>query len=131
MGIEEFLDVTPWDGLRIGTIEPPPDSSLERIMACDREWCVALSSSGLDVKMDGRSLLASTSPIVLRQVVVDETNLRAEISSLHSTTLSVSLGAEEVVLTLDGVETTVPATAVCVPAGQHIVSIAAAPDTIK
>ena len=69
VGIEEFIDVTPWDGLRFGTLSPPGETTLKRVLAQGRTWSVSLSRAGLSVERDGRPLLQSDRPIVLRHVV--------------------------------------------------------------
>jgi hypothetical protein len=72
IGLEEFLDVTPWAGLTVGSLTPPGETTLRRIRALGRSWTVAMGPQGLRVDADDRTLLASDAPVVLRNLVVGE-----------------------------------------------------------
>ena len=72
MGLEEFLDVTPWGGLTLGSLVPPGETNLRRIRAMGRSWTVALGPDGLRVDADGKTLLASDAPVVLRNLELGE-----------------------------------------------------------
>jgi len=87
VGVEEFLDVTPWDGLRIGTPSPPGDTTLERILVRGRNWTVRLSTGGMKVEEGGRTLLIADQPVVLRHVEIDGSVLTAEVTSHADTTI--------------------------------------------
>jgi len=123
LGIEEFIDVTPWDGLRIGTLAPPPLSTLKNISLCGHTWSVSLSSEGLDATVDGQPLLRTSGIIVLRHVELDARSLTAETLALAPVTLSVSLGSDRVRLRLDGEQREVAADAIVVPAGEHEITV--------
>jgi len=53
IGVEEFLDVSPWDGLRIGSASVSAQTTLRRLRACGHEWTITLAPTGLRVEMDG------------------------------------------------------------------------------
>jgi glycogen debranching enzyme len=126
-GIEEFIDVTPWDGLRIGTLFPPPSTVLDRIRIGGRDWRVALSRSGLSISVDGKELLVFTRPVVLRQFELDCGRIGAKVHAHNPCTGIVSLGTEAVTMTLDGENAICPASAVQIPAGEHSMSIMRTP----
>lgn len=127
MGIEEFIDVTPWDGLRIGTLSPPPATKLDNIPIRGRRWTVSLSPTALHVSVDGQELLTSASPMVLRQFEFANGEIRAHTASVRAVNVAVSLGTDIVSICVDGASCASPATAVLIPAGQHSVSITPAP----
>ncbi len=84
---------------------------------------MSLSNSGLDVAVDGRELLRSTKPIELRHFERRGDELSAKIHAEDPATLTVSLGAGDVTLAVDGANTVCPATAVQIPAGESSVCI--------
>ncbi|UCD23147.1 MAG: hypothetical protein JSW51_08780 [Gemmatimonadota bacterium] len=90
MGIEEFIDVTPWDGLRIGTLAPPPDSTLKNISLCNHIWSVSLSAEGLRITVDGEAMLQTQGVVVLRHVELQEESLAANTLALEPVTLAVT-----------------------------------------
>ena len=123
MGVEEFIDVTPWDGLRIGTLTPPPDTTLRHIRICDHQWSVSLSQTGLTVSVDGDHLLTSTGPMVLRHLEFTDGGFRAATTSAEDVAVVVSLGTEKVQITVDRSTSICSGNDVQIPAGQHSVRI--------
>jgi neutral trehalase len=109
IGIEEFLDVTPWDGLRLGSAAAPGRTALRRLHAQGHEWTVTLAPDLMRVEMDGALLFESDRPIVARQVEVTSGELRAEVTATSETTLrtlagshTVAAGRQRVILPLGG-----------------------------
>ncbi|MEJ2237655.1 MAG: trehalase family glycosidase [Gemmatimonadales bacterium] len=123
IGIEEFIDVTPWEGLRIGSLTPPPKTSLENMVIRGTKYDVAISSGGIHVTVNGAETLRSDGPLVLRQAQLDSDVIVAETLSLEPVTLAVLSGGETVRVKCDGKATESPARQVRVPAGTHHVSI--------
>jgi neutral trehalase len=87
IGIEEFLDVNPWDGLRIGAPAALGRTMLRRLRARGHEWAITLAPDGTRVEMDGDLLFESDRPIVARQVEVTPDELHAELATGAETTL--------------------------------------------
>src|SRR5262249_56192342 len=54
LGLEEFVDVTPWEGLRLGSLAPPPESTLRRLRRGGREGEGAPGPGAPPGKMDGQ-----------------------------------------------------------------------------
>ncbi|NIM50129.1 MAG: hypothetical protein GTN62_07305 [Gemmatimonadales bacterium] len=119
MGVEEFIDITPWEGLRIGTLTPPSSSAVHRIKLVCREWSVALSPHMLRVETGGRVLLRSRDPVVLRHVQVENRMFAAEVTAPKPVVLALDVGAAELRVELDGVTHVTPAEAVRVAPGRH------------
>jgi putative isomerase len=88
LGIEEFADVTPWDGLRVGSLAPPPRSCLRRLPLLGRLWTITLGPQGLVLEADGRELLRSDRPVVLKRVQLGARELTAEAVSHHGVALA-------------------------------------------
>ena len=123
IGIEEFIDVTPWEGLRIGSLAPPPKTSLENMVIRGTKYDIAISSEGMHVTVNGTETLRSDGPLVLRQAQLDSDVIVAETLSLEPVTLAVLSGMETVRVECDGKATESAARQVRVPAGQHRISI--------
>ncbi len=124
-GIEEFIDVTPWDGLRIGSMFPPPSTTLDRLRIGNRQWRVTLSPSGLQLCVNGKKLLNSTKPIVLRYIELTSDRLNARLQAAEDLSLDVSIGSSNVSLAVDSETTVCNASDVRIPVGEHSVSIKA------
>jgi neutral trehalase len=118
-GIEEFIDSTPWDGLRVGTLTPPPSSKIKNIVLNGRRWDILLSPDGYRIDVDGKGLLYSTGPLVLRHLELAAGRLSAETLAIEPASLAVNLHASHLHLTIDGRERDVPAQDVRLPAGTH------------
>lgn len=93
IGIEEFLDVTPWDGLRIGAPAAPGRTVLRRLRARGHAWTVTLAPDGMRVEMDGSLLFESDRLVVARQVEVTADELRAEVTASVETTFRAAGGS--------------------------------------
>ena len=90
LGIEEFADVTPWDGLRFGSLVADGTTALRRLSLAGRRWDVRLGPDGLSVRVDGAHLLTSDSPIVARHVTLERKAVTAEITATRSTAIRTS-----------------------------------------
>jgi neutral trehalase len=87
LGLEEFADVTPWDGLRFGSVDTAGTTVLRRLPLAGRRWDVRLGPDGLSIRMDGAHLVTSDAPIVARHVTLEPKALTAEITATRSTAL--------------------------------------------
>ncbi|MGW8266893.1 MAG: amylo-alpha-1,6-glucosidase [Longimicrobiales bacterium] len=81
IGVEEFLDVTPWAGMTVGSLVPPGETTLRRIRVLGRSWTVAMGPGGLRLDADDRTLLTSSAPVVLRRLEVEAGRLTCETHS--------------------------------------------------
>jgi hypothetical protein len=90
LGVEEFADVTPWDGLRFGSLVAERTTALRRLSLAGRRWDVRLGPDGLSIRVDGAPLLTSDSPIVARHVMLEPKAVTAEITATRSTAIRTS-----------------------------------------
>ena len=102
MGVEEFLDVTPWAGLTVGSLAPPGTTTLRRIRALGRSWTVAMGREGLRLDADGRTLLSTDAPVVLRKLEIEGEHLTCETHSERVTVLRLQYPAPLGALEVDG-----------------------------
>ena len=103
IGLEEFLAVTPWDGLRVGTLTPPgAGSTLRRLRVGGRAWSVRLAPDRLDVEIDGVRRLTATVPVVLRNLVVEADRFSADVHAQAPGELRVELAGSRFRLEVEG-----------------------------
>jgi hypothetical protein len=94
LGMEELADVTPWDGLRFGSVAPPETTVLRRLPLAGRVWDVRLGPDGLSVRVDGAHLFTSDAPIIARHVALERKVLSAEVTAVRSTALRTTAGIQ-------------------------------------
>lgn len=126
IGLEEFVDITPWDGLRFGTPRPPGNVTLRRLPLFGQDWDVSLRSLGMVVSVNGVDILSSNGPLVLRQVTFDATGLTATTKAAEPVTLVLPTVSAPLAVTLDDATTHVDSPKVDIPAGAHTIRVASA-----
>jgi hypothetical protein len=124
IGMEEFLDVTPWAGLTVGSLAPPGETTLRRIRARGRSWTVAMGPEGMRLYAEGRIVLASSAPLVLRNLEMTETSLSCRIHSARAAELRVEIPSAALSAQLDGADLPVRDRRVQLPAGRHFLRVA-------
>lgn len=92
MGVEEYLDVTPWDGFRFGQLNPESKGVLRRLSVLDRHYEVEMSSKRIKLNEEGRELLNSNGPAVFRHFLYTAREISFEVKSLKKRKISVNLG---------------------------------------
>ena len=112
------MDVTPWEGLRLGSLAPPPESTLRRLRRGGHEWEVTLEPRALYVKMDGRPLLRTSGPVVLRNVEVEPGRFRARTNAAQPVTITMA-GDRAWTFEVDGAPASAGRAAVDLPSGRH------------
>ncbi len=124
MGVEEFLDVTPWAGLTVGSLAPPGETTLRRVRARGRSWTVAMGPAGMRLDADGRTLLSTDAPVVLRGLEVGEGEMTFETRSRRPVTLRLRHPAPLGRVSVDG-STAADPVAVDLPPGTHTIRASA------
>ena len=119
IGLEEFLDVTPWSGLTVGSLTPPGDTVARRIRALGHRWTVALSPDGLRLDRSGRTILASDAPVVLRHLEVEDGLLSCRTHAPREVKLRVDHVPTPRRIQLDSRPVTPDATWIPLPPGKH------------
>ena len=86
VGIEEFLDVTPWEGLRIGSAWPPA-AALRNLVAAGHRWSLTFGPTGMRVERDDALLLETSGPVVLRNVTAAAQQMSCDVACVTGTSL--------------------------------------------
>ena len=128
IGVEEFVDVTPWEGLRVGTLTPPAATTLRRLVIRDRSWDVTLSPEGVAVECDGQRMFTTTGPATFRHLERSDQALRATVTCATSVTLCVEGFGPTARVEIDGTIETRSTADIDLPAGQRLVRVEAIPE---
>ena len=91
IGVEEYLDITPWDGFRFGMIEPERQGSLSRLSIQGRHYTVNLSRRKLQLSEDGKKILESDGGAVFRHFIYNENEVSFEVKSLEKRKIQIRL----------------------------------------
>lgn len=93
IGLEEYLDVTPWDGFRFGQLKPEQKGKLKRMSILGRHYEVEMSSSRIKLIEEGKELLRTDAPAVFRHFLYTPREIAFEIKSLKKNRVYINLGA--------------------------------------
>src|SRR5271157_1640146 len=66
VGLEQFMDANPWDGLRFGALSPGSEGRLERLTWQNHTYSVTTGPSKTEIARDGKILLQANAGIVVR-----------------------------------------------------------------
>lgn len=101
--LEELVDVTPWDGLRVGGLRPESRTELTNLDLGPRGRCaLALGPEGLALSLDGRPVLQTDAPTVLRKLRIGPRRLVAEVSCEREVSLRARVDGTRWSVELDG-----------------------------
>lgn len=127
VGIEEYLDFTPWEGFRFGMINPSEKGKLSRISIQGRHYETRVSSSDIKLKEEGDLVLKCNGGAVFRHFLYSEEEVSFEIRSLETRKLQVRfLTKGEYQLFIDGQAAEIfkgKRKKFKVPPGEHTVTI--------
>lgn len=82
MGVEEYIDFTPFQGFRFGTINPEQQGELSRIYFLQRHYEVEISPVTLRLKEEGKEIFRTDGGAVIRQFLYTEHEVSFEIRTL-------------------------------------------------
>ncbi len=94
MAIEEYLDVTPWDGFRFGQLQPKGKGFLRRMDILGRNYEVEISPDRIRLIEEKKELIKTDGPAVFRHFLYSDREISFEIKSLKKRKISISLGRE-------------------------------------
>jgi len=93
IAIEELIDINPWHGLRFGNLDPAEDAAIERYYVSGSHYDVSVSDKHLEVRRDGRFLLAANGPVEVRQVAFTGGRMKFEVRASRSVKLRIGNGS--------------------------------------
>jgi hypothetical protein len=83
IGLEEYLDFTPWEGFRFGMIDPEAKGRLYRVMIQGRHYDAEISRSKILLREEGNDILTVDGAAVIRHFLYAENEVRFEIKSIR------------------------------------------------
>jgi hypothetical protein len=86
--MEQYIDETPWDGLRFGALNPTGNGELSNVMWGLHRYDIAIGPDHLAVKRDGELRLGATAGIVVRNYALDPDRLRFNVKALTPVTIT-------------------------------------------
>ena len=127
VGLEEYIDFTPWEGFRFGMLRPEDSGRLARVAIQGRHYEVEVSESETILREEGETLLEANRAAVFRQFLYGEREVSFRVKTLDPLRVSVELpkkGKYQVLLDGGELEVFSGRTAkVRVPEGDHTVVI--------
>ncbi|MFC2168961.1 amylo-alpha-1,6-glucosidase [Acidobacteriota bacterium] len=94
IGLEEFLDFTPWEGFRFGILKPEKKGRLSRVSIQGRHYDLEISSSKMSLKEEGKQILEANGGAVFRHFLYSESEVSFEIKSLRQRELKIQFLTE-------------------------------------
>jgi hypothetical protein len=120
--MEQYMDETPWDGIRFGALNPPDAGDLSNILWNHHRYEIAIGPDHTAMTRDGEVRLEATAGVVVRNYELDPGRLSFAVKSLRpvnvttresaSGTLSLRVdarAAQTMTVQRGGVSFTVPA----------------------
>jgi glycogen debranching enzyme len=127
MGVEEYLDFTPWEGFRIGMLKPDDKGTLSRLSIQGRQYEVRVSDSGTSLREEGEEILWADGGAVFRHFLYNESEVSFEVKTMKKRVIRLHfLGKGKYQLLVDGREMDVfkgDSVKFEVPEGDHTVVV--------
>jgi len=89
IGLEEYLDFTPWDGFRFGMIKPEEKGKLSRISIQGRHYDVEVRPSEIKLIEEGKEIIKANRSAVFRHFLYSESEISFETKSLEQIEIKV------------------------------------------
>jgi glycogen debranching enzyme len=82
IALEEFLDVTPWEGFRFGMINPEKKGRLSRIAIQGRHYDIEVKKSSIKLWEEGKEIINCNGSAVFRNFLYSKNEVYFEIKTL-------------------------------------------------
>jgi hypothetical protein len=82
IGVEEYLDFTPWEGFRFGMIHPGGKGTLSRMAVQGRHYEVQVSQSKTVLKEEGKEIVRADGNAVFRHFLYNAGEISFEVKTL-------------------------------------------------
>ena len=128
IGMEQFIDENPWDGLRFGALQPPLEGQLLGVMWKQHRYDVTIGPALTSVRRDGQTRFEADAGVVVRDYSLAPNGLSFSLKAARVTRVrTMESGSVAVSLAVDGGPAShVPAqngvVTFTVPAGSHSIS---------
>ena len=126
--MEQFIDETPWDGLRFGALQPTHEGRLLNILWSGHHYDVTIGPNLTSVKRDGHTRFEADAGVIVRNYKLDSNVLSFTLKAARTVTVKTMEGGTHAVsIVIDGnpsARTVVQNGTVTfkLPAGSHIIT---------
>jgi len=86
--MEQYIDETPWDGLRFGALNPPNSGELSNYSWNHHRYKIAIGPDRTAVERDGEVRFEANAGVVVRNYKLDPNTLSFSIRTLRSTNIT-------------------------------------------
>jgi hypothetical protein len=123
--LEQFMDDTPWDGLRFGALNPPSESVLSNYEWDRSRYRITIGPNRTAIERDGKLQIEANAGVVFRNYRSGAGSLSFNIDSVKPANVTIHESAgRPIAMTVDGhaakpVMAEGGATIVTIPAGKH------------
>ncbi len=127
IGVEEYIDITPWDGFRFGMIDPARRGRLSRISIQGRHYDLGVSRKKMTLFEEGTKILEANGGAVFRHFFYSENEISFDFKSLKTRKVDIHFLAKgKYQLLIDGLDKGVfdgKRIKLKIPDGEHTVLI--------
>ena len=123
--LEQFIDETPWDGLRFGALNPPKEAVLSNVRWDRHQYRVTIGPNRTAIERDGKMEIEANAGVVFRDYRSESVSLSFNIDTLRPANVTIhDFAGKPTTMTVDG-RATKPAMEeggaiiVTIPAGKH------------
>jgi putative isomerase len=123
--LEQFMDKTPWDGLRFGALNPPREAVLSGYEWADHRYNVTIGPNRTAIERDGKLQIEADAGVVFRNVDAESGSLSFSINTVRQAHITIRMFASRAAsmmidhLPAKGTVTQDRAVTITIPAGQH------------
>jgi hypothetical protein len=129
IGLEQFMDANPWDGLRFGALNPSTEGHLYRATWQNQIYSISVGPGKTEVARDGKVRLQADEGIVVRSYEQSPARVSMKVKSERDFHLAISeFDAGPVKVVIDGksvsqVKVIQGTASFAVPRGEHLVEL--------
>jgi len=82
IAVEEYIDLTPWEGFRFGILQPDKKGEILRIAIQGRHYDIKVSPGETRMKEEGRDIIKANGGMVFRHFLYSENEVSFESTAL-------------------------------------------------
>ena len=127
IALEEYMDITPWDGFRFGMIDPERRGRLSRLSIQERHYDLEVSRKKMTLFEEGRIILEASGGAVFRHFIYSENEISFDFKSSETRKIDIRyLTKGKYQLLIDGLDKGTfdgKRINLKIPAGEHSVLI--------
>jgi hypothetical protein len=82
ISLEEFIDITPWEGFRFGVLQPDRAGEVRRMSIQGRHYDVKVSSGAIRLREEGKEIFRSWRGVVIRRFLYNEQLVSFDVMAL-------------------------------------------------